>query len=134
MKKSFLFLLPCLLALNLFAQSKTTYGSNTTVGQYAPVNGIKVYYETYGKGQPLLLLHGNGGSIKAFEKNIPFLAQNYKLVAMDSREELDANIVTYRDIERASVDYYATMRAYYRQRRERQVEDRAVQTAELPDF
>ncbi len=39
-----------------------------------------------------------------------------------------ANIVTFQDIERASVDYYATMRDYYRQRRERQVEDKAVQT------
>ena len=45
-----------------------------------------------------------------------------------------ANIVTYRDIERASVDFYATMRAYYRQRRERQIEDAQIQTADLPDF
>jgi phospholipid-binding lipoprotein MlaA len=45
-----------------------------------------------------------------------------------------ANLVTYRDIERASVDFYATMRAYYRQRRERQVEDTQIQTAQLPDF
>jgi phospholipid-binding lipoprotein MlaA len=44
------------------------------------------------------------------------------------------NIVTYRDIERASVDFYATMRTYYRQRRERLIEDRATATAELPDF
>ena len=44
------------------------------------------------------------------------------------------NIVTYRDIERNSVDFYATMRDYYRQRRERQVEDNPVQTASLPDF
>jgi ABC-type transporter lipoprotein component MlaA len=32
------------------------------------------------------------------------------------------------------VDYYATMRAYYLQRRARQVEEKSVQTAELPDF
>ncbi len=44
------------------------------------------------------------------------------------------NIVTYRDIERNSVDFYATMRDYYRQRRARQVEDFPVQTAALPDF
>ena len=44
------------------------------------------------------------------------------------------NIVTYRDIERASVDFYATMRDYYRQRRQRQVEDRSAPTSELPDF
>jgi len=53
------------------------------------------------------------------------------LGTMDTRS---SNIVTYRDIERASVDYYATMRAYYLQRRARQVEEKNVQTAELPDF
>jgi phospholipid-binding lipoprotein MlaA len=51
--------------------------------------------------------------------------------AVDNRSR---NIVTYRDIERASVDFYATMRAYYRQRRQRQVEDKSAPTAELPDF
>jgi len=53
---------------------------------------------------------------------------------LGSVDNRSANIVTFRDIERASVDYYATMRDYYRQRREREVEDKAVQTTELPDF
>ena len=53
------------------------------------------------------------------------------LGSMDNRS---ANIVTYRDIERASVDYYATMRTLYLERRARQIEDRPVRTAELPDF
>jgi phospholipid-binding lipoprotein MlaA len=53
------------------------------------------------------------------------------LGSVDTRS---ANIVTFQDIERASVDYYATMRDYYRQKREREVEDKAVQTTELPDF
>ena len=44
------------------------------------------------------------------------------------------NLVTYRDIERASVDYYATMRTWYMERRARLIEDRPVRTAELPDF
>jgi phospholipid-binding lipoprotein MlaA len=51
--------------------------------------------------------------------------------SVDNRSQ---NIVTYRDIERASVDFYATMRDYYRQRRQRQVEDKSSPTAELPDF
>ena len=54
--------------------------------------------------------------------------------SLGSVSNRSANIVTYRDIERASVDYYATMRAYYLQRRARQVEEKSVQTAELPDF
>jgi len=53
------------------------------------------------------------------------------LGSMDNRA---SNIITYRDIERASVDYYATMRSYYLQRRARQIEDRTSATAELPDF
>ena len=53
------------------------------------------------------------------------------LGSMDNRS---ANIITYEDIERASVDYYASMRTLYMERRARLVEDRNVRTAELPDF
>jgi phospholipid-binding lipoprotein MlaA len=53
------------------------------------------------------------------------------LGSMDNRA---TNIVTLRDIERASVDYYATMRTLYLERRARLIEDRPVRTAELPDF
>lgn len=53
------------------------------------------------------------------------------LGSMDNRA---ANLITYRDIERVSVDFYASMRTYYLQRRARQIEDRATMTAELPDF
>ena len=53
------------------------------------------------------------------------------LGSMDNRS---ANLVTYEDIERASVDYYSTMRTLYTERRARLVEDRSVRTASLPDF
>jgi phospholipid-binding lipoprotein MlaA len=53
------------------------------------------------------------------------------LGSMDNRA---ANIVTLRDIERASVDYYATMRTLYLERRARLIENRTVRTAQLPDF
>lgn len=51
-----------------------------------------------------------------------------------SMENRATNMVTYRDIERASVDYYATMRTLYLERRARLIEDRSVRTAGLPDF
>ena len=41
------------------------YGDNAKAGHYAVINGIKIYYEVYGNGEPLVLLHGNGGSIKS---------------------------------------------------------------------
>src|SRR3569623_1423201 len=47
------------------------------------------------------------------------------LGSMDNRAN---NIITYRDIERASVDYYSTLRTYYLQRRARLIEDRSVPT------
>ncbi len=79
-----LFLFPCV--ISGFAQSNgVVYGSNSQAGHYASVNGIKLYYETYGSGKPLIMLHGNGGSINAFSKQIPFFEKYYQVIAIDSR-------------------------------------------------
>lgn len=61
------------------------YGNNTAAGHFAHVNGIDLYYETYGSGEPLLMLHGNGGSIASFKFQIPFFAKYYHIIAVDSR-------------------------------------------------
>jgi hypothetical protein len=54
----------CLFALALFVRQSfaqkspmdtTTYGKNTAVGKYADIRGFKMYYEVYGKGEPMLL-------------------------------------------------------------------------------
>lgn len=66
-------------------QKKITYGDNPAAGKYYNVRGIKLYTEVYGTGKPLLMIHGNGGSINAFEKNIPYFAKKYKVIAVDSR-------------------------------------------------
>ena len=62
-----------------------SYGTNPAAGKYQSVNGIKLYYEVYGKGKPLLLIHGNGGTINSFSKNIPYFAKTYQVIAVDSR-------------------------------------------------
>jgi len=59
-----------------------TYGNNDSTGRYANVNGIKIYYEEYGQGDPLLLLHGNSSSISLFEKQIPELAKQFHVIAV----------------------------------------------------
>lgn len=61
------------------------YGNNTAVGRFANVNGIKIYYETYGSGAPLLLLHGNRSPIASFYKQIPELSKKFKVIAVDTR-------------------------------------------------
>ncbi|MCC8424997.1 alpha/beta fold hydrolase [Mucilaginibacter sp. UR6-11] len=63
------------------------YGSNADNGNYATVNGIKLYYETYGEGKPLVLLHGNGGSIANQSARISFFKSKYKVIAIDSRAQ-----------------------------------------------
>ncbi|QBJ84919.1 alpha/beta hydrolase [Chryseobacterium gleum] len=63
----------------------SSYGNNSKAGKYYDVNGIKMYCETYGQGQPLLLIHGNGGSIVDFSKQIPYFSKKYKVIVADSR-------------------------------------------------
>jgi pimeloyl-ACP methyl ester carboxylesterase len=72
---------------NITAQNQIDYGSNPKAGKYINVGDIKVYYETYGEGEPLLLLHGNGGSIENFIYQIPELSKHFKVIAIDSRAQ-----------------------------------------------
>ncbi|AMJ66056.1 alpha/beta fold hydrolase [Hymenobacter sp. PAMC 26628] len=84
MKRSALVLL-LFLARLLAAGQPVPYGHNPAAGHYQTVRGIKLYYETYGAGPPLLLLHGNGGSIASFQHNIAYFARRYRVIAVDSR-------------------------------------------------
>ncbi|ACU64541.1 alpha/beta hydrolase fold protein [Chitinophaga pinensis DSM 2588] len=61
------------------------YGNNERTGKYATINGNRIYYEEYGEGQPLLLLHGALESIRHYEKQIPALAQSFRVIAVDTR-------------------------------------------------
>ena len=40
-----------------------------TESGYADVNGVKIWYQTYGEGKPLVLLHGGFGTIEMFGPN-----------------------------------------------------------------
>jgi len=61
------------------------YGDNDSAGHRITANGIELYYETYGQGEPLLLLHGNSQSIQAFTHQIPEFAKHYQVIAVDTR-------------------------------------------------
>ncbi|GGG63648.1 alpha/beta fold hydrolase [Epilithonimonas arachidiradicis] len=63
---------------------KTEFGKSRN-GQFIDLNDAKIYYEEYGKGEPLLLLHGNNGSISDFYKQIPFFSKHYRVIAIDTR-------------------------------------------------
>jgi len=50
---------------------------------YAAVNGLEMYYEIHGSGQPLVLLHGGVGAIEMFGEVLPLLAEGRQVVAVD---------------------------------------------------
>jgi pimeloyl-ACP methyl ester carboxylesterase len=81
----YLVVLSLLLSGRLATAQTVPYGNNPAAGHYLAVRGIRLYYEVYGKGAPLLLLHGNGGSIRDFKQNIAYFAQRYQVIAVDSR-------------------------------------------------
>ncbi|MEN2402355.1 alpha/beta hydrolase [Flavobacterium sp. MC2016-06] len=87
MKKSILIVI-CFLTLGTVIGQTTpaiAYGDNKEAGNYKEINGIKMYYEIYGTGKPLVLLHGNGGSIKGHGHRIEYFKKYFQVIAIDSR-------------------------------------------------
>jgi pimeloyl-ACP methyl ester carboxylesterase len=53
---------------------------------YAPVNGLAMYYEIYGSGRPLVLLHGNLSTIStSFGKVLPLLSSTRRIIAVEQQ-------------------------------------------------
>ncbi|MES2006360.1 MAG: alpha/beta hydrolase [Bacteroidota bacterium] len=69
------------------AKPAVPYGSNPAAGKYYDIRGFKMYCEVYGQGEPLLIIHGNGGNISNFMYNIPYFSQKYKVIIADSRAQ-----------------------------------------------
>jgi pimeloyl-ACP methyl ester carboxylesterase len=86
------------LIFSLNGISQIKYGSNN--GKYLTIQGSKIYYEEYGKGTSLLLIHGGFGSIIDFEKVIPILAKKYKVIIPDApglgRSEFSKSKLSYK--------------------------------------
>jgi pimeloyl-ACP methyl ester carboxylesterase len=50
---------------------------------YADVNGLSLYYEEHGSGEPLVLLHGGFGAGELFGPILPALAARRRVIAVD---------------------------------------------------
>jgi pimeloyl-ACP methyl ester carboxylesterase len=79
-------------------------------GHYAELNGIKMYYETYGSGSPLILLHGFGGSSANWAPFISDLAKDFQVIAIDLRGHGRSTNPTKRFTHKQSaLDVYALL-------------------------
>jgi pimeloyl-ACP methyl ester carboxylesterase len=67
--------------------STVKYGHNKSNGKFYNIRGFKMYAEVYGQGAPLLIIHGNGGSIRDFIYQIPYFEKKYKVIVADSRSQ-----------------------------------------------
>lgn len=86
------------------------FGNNKAAGKYYNIRGFKMYAEIYGTGKPLLIIHGNGGSISHFVHQIPYFSKKYKVIIADSRAQGkssdDADSLSY---EMMADDYAALL-------------------------
>lgn len=74
----------CSTIVSTYAQQTKKMTTLKTSG-YAPVNGLKMYYEIHGEDDiPLVLLHGGGSTIESSFGNIlPLFAKNRKVIAIE---------------------------------------------------
>jgi pimeloyl-ACP methyl ester carboxylesterase len=103
------------------AQTKPMAASQTG---YAPVDGLRMYYEIHGTGQPLVLLHGGLGATEMFDPIMPALAKDRQVIALDLQAhgrtaDIDqpmsyeamaddvAGLIRYLKLERADVMGYS---------------------------
>lgn len=56
-----------------------------TQSGYAPVNGVKIWYATFGRGEPIILLHGGLANSNYWGNQVRALAKRYRVIVMDSR-------------------------------------------------
>jgi pimeloyl-ACP methyl ester carboxylesterase len=80
------FLKPVLMSAMLFLAALKANGQQIkpVKSGYAPVNGIEVYYEVYGEGKPLILLHGAFYTIEMnWGQLIPELSKTRKVIAIE---------------------------------------------------
>ncbi len=54
-------------------------------GRFAPANGVNMYYEAHGQGEPLLLIHGGTATADMWQPYLAVFAESYRVFTPDSR-------------------------------------------------
>ena len=67
------------------AQTNPSSSGTAPAGHRVPVNGMSMYYEVSGQGDPLIVLHGAYMNIPAMGAIIPALAKNHRVYALEAQ-------------------------------------------------
>lgn len=67
----------------LISAARASAQEDSGTSGYAPVNGLEMYYEVHGTGEPLVLLHGGLGGVWEFAQLLPALAQTRQVIAVE---------------------------------------------------
>jgi hypothetical protein len=70
------------LSLAACALASAETGTTPRTG-YANVNGVKLYYEIHGSGEPMVLLHGGLGASGMFGEILPLLSKTRQVITVD---------------------------------------------------
>ena len=62
--------------------TETIHTKEDLPGKFAPVNGLKLYYELHGSGEALVMLHGGVGASEMFGANLAAFAANRQVIAV----------------------------------------------------
>lgn len=101
----------------------TTYAPRqaSSSGHIVQINDIEIYYEEYGAGKPLVLLHGFGGCSQNWHPFVGELSKRHRLIVVDLRGHGHStnpeNKFTHREaandvfllLEKLQVDHFAAM-------------------------
>jgi len=73
-----------IVVLSIVPSGGAPEAKSTSAGHYAMVAGYRMYYEEYGRGAPVVLLHGGLNTIAgSFARQIPVLARRYRVIAVE---------------------------------------------------
>jgi len=73
----------CVMGIILMSAISAVAQNEDAKSSYASVNGLKMYYEIHGSGQPLVLLHGAFGFIEGWTTVLPTLTKTHQVIAVE---------------------------------------------------
>jgi 2-hydroxy-6-oxonona-2,4-dienedioate hydrolase len=104
------------------ADTRTMWSDLATAGfevTFPVVNGVRTRVLTAGSGPALLLLHGTGGHLETYQKNVTELSQHFQVIVPDmighgytDRPDVDYTLDDYADHLFALLDHFGVSTAY----------------------